>query len=475
MLFKLPLILRALSKTARLPSLPAAALALATLSNVVSGPSMAGDLEGYADADNGHFIRIALHKSVVIKLPADAKDVIVGEPDIVDAVVRTKNTAYLFARKVGQTNIFFFGPDGRQIMNIDLEVALDGKALHKLIQRTIPGSRITVDTVNENVILNGTAANASEAKMAEDLAAKFINASGATTNVVNAMTIAGEDQVMLKVRVVEVKRDVVKEFGINLKAAFDFGKIAGSFVTANPVTGLATGVLGFNGDKFDITATIKAMEKDGLLRILAEPNLTAVSGQTAKFHAGGEFATGSSCSGTVVTGGSATTCKTDFKPFGVSLEFKPVVLTEGRISLTIATEVSDINFANKVGNIPGVDTRNAETTIEMPSGGSMMLAGLIKDVTGQQIDGTPGLKNLPVLGALFRSRSYTANETELVVIVTSYIVNPVHETDLVTPADGLNMPTDRQTILFGRLNKVYGTPGKHPDGVYHGNVGFIVE
>ncbi len=135
------------------------------------------------------------------------------------------------------------------------------------------------------------------------------------------------------------------------------------------------------------------------------------------------------------------------------------------------SELSDL----RVGGIPGIDSRSAETTIELPSGGSMMLAGLIKDTTRQQIDATPGLKKLPVLGALFRSRDYSHDETELVVIVTPYLVSPVTEKQLSTPADRFNVPTDRQTILLGRLNKVYGTAGQNPDGVYHGNVGFIVE
>ncbi len=469
---------RAFAKHARRLSATAAGLAIAAVLVPLSGALMshgvaAGDFEGQPgveDADNGHFIRIALNKSVVIKLPANAKDVIVGNPEIVDAVVRTKNTAYLFARKVGQTNIFFFGPDGQQIMNIDLEVALDSKALHKLIQRTIPGSRITVDTVNENVILNGTASNAAEAKMAEDLAARFINASGATTNVVNAMSIAGEDQVMLKVRVVEVQRDVLKQLGVNLSAALDIGKLAASVVSSNPIsTAYYTGRIAYNGDGFDISATLRALESDGVLHTLAEPTLSAVSGRSASFLAGGQFpyVSGRSCDD------NGTNCinTITYKDFGVKLGFTPVVLTEGRISLTISTEVSELSDTAS----GALNTRSASTTIELPSGGSMMLAGLIKDTSQQTIDGTPGLKNLPVLGALFRSRNFTSNQTELVVIVTPYMVNPVNERQLATPIDNYNTATDRQTILFGRLNKVYGTPGKNPDGVYHGNVGFIVE
>ena len=431
----------------------------------------ASDLENIqstAESD-GHFVRIGLNKSIVIRLPANAQDVIVGNPEIVDAVVRSKNTAYLFARSVGQTNIFFFDEGGKQILNLDLEVAVDITALQQLLQRSIPGTKITVDSVNNSIVLGGTAPNATEARIAEEIARKFITrmvanipeANGEASWIINTIKITGEDQVMLKVRIVEVKRSVLKQFGVNLQSI-------------GPLAGL-TGAKGIYDDGTNtITGVIRAMESDGVLKTLAEPNLTAVSGQPASFHVGGEFPTGNSCSGQSSSGSSATTCGVEFKQFGVSLAFTPLVLSEGRINLKIKTDVSELSDL-KVNNIPGIDTRSAETVVELPSGGSMMLAGLIKDTTRQQIDATPGLKKLPVLGALFRSRDYTSNETELVVIVTPYLVGSVAEKQLSTPADRLNTPTDRQTILLGRLNKIYGTAGQNPDGVYHGTVGFIVE
>ncbi len=416
--------------------------------------------------DSGRFVRIGLGKSAVIRLPSEASDVIVGNPGIVDAVMRNKNTAYLFGLTVGQTNIFFFDDKGQQVMAIDLEVTLDTTALQKLIKRTIPGSRITVDTVNSNVILGGLAVTAAEAKMAVDLADKFTNTTGGV-NVVNAIKIAGEDQVMLKVRIVEVKREIVKQLGFNLSAAIDAGGFALSLATTH---GLGADILstGYSSGGDRISAVIHALESENLLRTLAEPNLTAVSGEAAKFHAGGEV---NVCASRDDNGN----CQTDFRDIGVSLNFTPVVLDRGRISLKIATEVSELAAATCVAGVVCFTSRDAETTVELPSGGSMMLAGLIKDTMRQAVAGTPGLKDLPVLGALFRSRDYAADETELVIIVTPYIVSPLHESQLATPADNFNTPTDRQTILFGRLNKVYGTPGKHPDGVYHGNIGFIVQ
>lgn len=453
----------------------AAALAVAIPLALTAMPerAAAGDYSGTGGfgetEDSGRFVRIGLNKSVVIRLPSEARDVIVGNPAVVDAVVRDKNTAYLFGIAVGQTNIFFFDANGRQIMAIDLEVTLDMTALQKLIKRTLPGSRITVDTVNSNVILGGTAVTAAEAKLAVDLADKFTNSSAGAT-VVNTIKITGEDQVMLKVRIVEIQRDVLKQFGVDLSAAVSIGGFAFNLASANPIGLLDPRqiITSYTSGNDRITAIVQALETDGLLRTLAEPNLTAVSGEAAKFHAGGEVA----ICGSRDTNGN---CQTDFREFGVSLQFTPVVLDQGRINLKITTEVSELSVSLAVNGVPGFTSRSAETTVELPSGGSMMLAGLIKDSMRQQVNGTPGLKDLPVLGSLFRSRSYTANETELVVIVTPYLVGPVHENQLATPADNFNAPTDRQTILFGRLNKVYGTPGKHPDGVYHGNIGFIVE
>jgi pilus assembly protein CpaC len=483
-----------------------------------------------AGADDSRFVRLGLNKSMVIRLPTATRDVLLGNPAIVDAVVRTQNTAYLFAKSVGQTNAFFFDAEGRQILSLDIEVALDGKALQKLISRAIPGSRITVDTVNSNVILGGTAANAAEARKAVDLATAFVNGSsggstggsagaaaaggatasaaggssgggsggGNTGNIINNMVIIGKEQVMLRVRVAELQRDVLKQFGIDTRALFSSGGLTVGFLNVNPFTindslngGLQTlanplmgGVAGtspvtaatglgssFVGNGVQIDDLIKAYERDGLIRTLAEPTLTAISGENAKFLAGGEFPI------PVAQDNDRTTI--EFKPFGVGLGFTPVVMSEGRISMRITSEVSETTPENAIRTdrltIPGLKVRRAETTVELPSGGSMVMAGMIQERTKQDLNGIPGVKDLPVLGALFRSRDYLSNETELVVIVTPFIVAPVNENKLTTPLDTLNLASDRQTILWGRLNRIYGVQGGGAKGVYQGNVGFIIE
>jgi pilus assembly protein CpaC len=508
-----------------------AAALLAALTAVVALLIMA---PASAGADDSRFVRLGLNKSMVIRLPTPTRDVLLGNPAIVDAVVRTQNTAYLFAKSVGQTNAFFFDAEGRQILSLDIEVALDGKALQRLISRAIPGSRITVDTVNSNVILGGTAANAAEARKAVDLATAFVNGSsggstggssgaaaaggaaaaagggsssgggsgsagsGSTGNVINNIAIIGKEQVMLRVRVAELQRDVLKQFGIDTRALFTSGGLTVGCLNVNPFTindslngGLQTlanplmgGVPGtgpvtaatglgssFVGNGVQIDDLIKAYERDGLIRTLAEPTLTAISGENAKFLAGGEFPI------PVAQDNDRTTI--EFKPFGVGLGFTPVVMSEGRISMRITSEVSETTPENAIRTdrltIPGLKVRRAETTVELPSGGSMVMAGMIQERTKQDLNGIPGVKDLPVLGALFRSRDYLSNETELVVIVTPFIVAPVNENKLTTPLDTLNLASDRQTILWGRLNRMYGVQGGGAKGVYQGNVGFIVE
>jgi pilus assembly protein CpaC len=465
-----------------------AASLLHVTGTVVSNQAIASDMDlsQTTSGEEAKFVRIGLNKSIVIHLPADAQDVIVGNPLYVDAVVRTKNTAYLFARNVGQTNIFFFDANGQQILNLDLEVTADVTALQRLLQRAIPGTKITVDTINKHVVLGGVAANITEAKQAIDLATSFGSsgstgggffallfgpANGSSGNVINTIRIAGEDQVMLKVRIVEVQRNILKQFGVNLQALLQAGKFAIDLTSLNPIAAANGAKAVYTDGTNSITGAIRAMESDGVLKTLAEPNLTAISGKSANFQAGGEVPI-KTCTGGLTPGSQV--CSVEYKEFGVSLGFTPFVLTEGRIQLDIQTDVSDLGPKDSDGN-PSFNTRSAKTTIELPSGGSMMLAGLIKDATRQSIDGTPGLRKLPILGALFRSRDYAQNQTELVVIVTPYLVGSVAEKQLATPADNFNVPTDRQTILLGRLNKVYGTPGKNPDGVYHGNVGFIIE
>jgi pilus assembly protein CpaC len=318
--------------------------------------------------DGGTFVRIGLNKSKVITLPAPARDVLVGNPEIVEVVVRTQNTAYLFARAPGQSNAFFFDENGRQILALDIEVTQDMAALHQLIQRSMPGSQITVDTIGDNVVLGGVAKNAAEAKAAMDLAVKF---AGDEAKVMSTVAITGGEQVMLRVRVSELQRDVVKAFGIDIQQLAVKGTefiVAGA--TFNPISSIAGGGLLrgiFANEDVEFDGVLRALERDGLLRTLAEPTLTAISGETANFLAGGEFPI------PVAQSDDSDVVTIVFKPFGVGLGFTPVVLSEGRISLRVSTEVSELSNEASITTgditVPSLKVRRADTTVELPSGG----------------------------------------------------------------------------------------------------------
>ena len=488
-------ILHHLKKTAALLTAGGAISALTTVMLVaplLPKTALASDiLPSYAQAQAGNFFRVALNKSAVVTLPAEAKEVVIGNTDIVDVQVRNKTTAYLFARKTGSTNIFFFDARGQQIMTLDLEVAIDTLALQNLIRRTLPGTHITVDVLGANVVLGGVAINALEADTAVRLAGEYIgqptttvSTTSTTTSggglIVNTIKILGEDQVMLQVKMIEIQRDVLKQWGVNFGAAINAGSFAFNLSSINPFARVdgAQGS-GYGGSVSDgagssFTGIVKAMESDGMLHTLAEPNLTAVSGQAASFKAGGEFPY-QTCTGAPIV------CTVAFKNYGVGLDFTPTVLSAGRINLKIHTAVSEISqsqggvVGSAGGAIPSLNVRAADTVLEIPDGGSMMLAGLIRESTRQNINGTPGLRNVPILGALFRSRDFISNQTELVVIVTPHIVRSVAQKELEAPDKNFNVATDAQTILMGRLNRVYGSKEKQPRGTYGGNVGYIVE
>jgi pilus assembly protein CpaC len=454
---------------------------LATLAALFSVPgSMPGAHATDADtinvsggAQQGRALRLGLAKSAVIKLPAAAKDVIVGDTALVDVILKNRTTAYLFARQAGQTNVFFLDETGRQILQLDLEVTLDSQALKNLLDRALPGSSIQVDSTGANVVLKGSVPSAEQGKKAQELAERFMTSNGGDTDsVVNLLTIAQGDQVMLKVRVVELKRTVLKQLGIDLENGrlsvgnfnFNFNNTTTLFEDAHVLNGTAV----FGGPALSVDATIKALESSGLATILAEPALTAVSGAPARFRVGGEYPY-QNCEI-----GSNTVCDTEFRNYGISLDFTPTVLAEGRIALNIHTQVSDL-AENVFGGEPIIDSREAQTSLEIPSGGSMMIAGLIRDSAIQRLNGTPGLRALPFVGTLFSNRATQQNQTELVVIVTPYIVGPTGAEELVTPTDRFNMATDMQQVFLGRLNRVYGLPEGPSTTKYHGQVGHIVE
>ncbi len=468
-------------------------------------------------------------KSAIIDLPTDARDILISNPEIADATVRTSRRAYVVGRQLGQTNIFFFDANGRQIANVEIRVEPDVAPLNEILSRHTNGANIRAEAVNGSIVLSGNAASAAEATRARDIAQRFLanSVQGAaatdTDRIVNLIAVEGSEQVLLRVRVVEMSRTLVRQLGVNLDYAQminqlvgedDFLEIAtrmGYSVSGQILGGLSAtggvaenilrpntytypsatvdpnitpGQAGVGGYEFDSATgdttygparienanrtqgTIEAFERAGLLRVLAEPNLTAISGEAARFLAGGEFP--------VPVNSDNGQISVEFKPFGVGLAFTPVVMSGGRISLKVATEVSeltsdgaistgDITVPNASGQptvirgitIPALQVRRAETTVEMPSGGSMVLAGLIQERTRHAYEGVPGVMNSPIMGALFRSRDFVNNETELVIIITPYLVRPTSPDNLRTPADGYRNPSETETLFMGRLNAAY--------------------
>jgi pilus assembly protein CpaC len=492
------------------PGTPIRAAALAALvSCLVSsglaqgGAALAAELEAQqtivvAASDYGsRAVALGVGKSVVIDFPRDIKDVLVANPKVANAVIRSARRAYVIGGEVGQTNVFFFDAAGKQMVGLDLAVTRNLNGIRAAIKQVLPDSDIRVEGIGDGVILTGFVSTPAEAQQAFDIATRLLNTSSSEAvstggKVVNAVVVRGRDQIMLKVTVAEVERDLIKQLGINLSGAINYGSAVINLTNTNPFTAYGQSLSGSSltaGWKA-ITGTLQAMEQAGVIHTLAEPNLTAISGETATFLAGGEFPilNGYSCSATSTTPGAPTTCQPsiEYKKFGVSLNFTPVVLSEGRISLRVMTEVSDLTSQNSLTipipgttntvTVPAIRTRRAETTVEIPSGGSLALAGMIQNETKHNINGVPGLMELPILGPLFKSNDYINQQTELMVLVTPYVVRAVAQKDLSRPDDGFADPSDPAQVLLGRFNRIYGVGGNvDPPDNYRGKYGFILD
>ncbi len=458
-------------------------------------------------------VKLGLNKALVVDLPADAHDILVADPVMADAVTRSSRRIYLFGKMVGQTNIFIFGANGEEIVSLDIQIERDITGLETNLRRFIPESDIKVEIVSDNIVLTGTVRTPQDAARAASLAEAFLKGGEATTRnttatsessgdgavaiyaeqrqtsqIVNLLTIEGEDQVTLKVTVAEVSRQVLKQLGFS--GSISDGSTGISY--ANPSnlgnaidpTGTATISAGIGG--LGLNTYINAMEQAGVMRTLAEPSLTAISGEPAKFYVGGEFRlAGPQEVSSDEEDGISIERTTQSIDYGIELNFRPVVLAPGRISLQIETNVSEPTWessqvtGNVLNQVPGstflsIRKREASTTVELPSGGSIVIAGLVQDNIRQAMSGLPGLSKVPILGTLFRSKDFQRNETELVIIATPYLVRPVARGALSRPDDNFNPENDGATFFLNKVNKVYGRrENNQPTGQYHGAVGFI--
>lgn len=490
-------------------------------------------------------VTLGVDKSMIVDLEAPAADVVISNPEIADAVVQTARRIIFRGIKFGQTNALIFDRAGNTLLDLNISVETDLAALEDTITRHIPDARVKIESFNGSVILTGTVDNLSQSDQVSRLVKAFFpgSSAGGELQIVNMLNVNAADQVLLEVRIVEMQRSVIKQLGINLSGATSFGELAsqslqqvfqgglplffdpenGQYNTTgqgtavemiqpdapftNSVRGsasngfnvqgqalgglsLETGYTNYNNGRLQssIGAAIDAMERVGIVRTLAEPNIVAMSGESAKFLAGGEFPVpvGQNQNGQITV---------EFKPYGVGLAFTPVVLSEGRISLKVSTEVSELTsqgafqgaaqtITDANGNttiiqgatLPALSVRRAESVVELPSGGSMMMAGLISVKDRQTIDQLPGLKKLPILGSLFQSRDFLSEETELVVMVTPYLVGAASKANMKSPADGYANASDAKTIFFGKLNETYGRDGAPIKAdEYRAPVGFMEE
>lgn len=342
----------------------------------------AGSVKVVASEFGSNFIPLGVGKSVVVDLARDVKDVLVADPKVANAVIRTARRAYLIGTGIGQTNIFFFDAEGRQLAGFDIAVTRDLNGVRGILRQMFPEGNVRVEGVGpDGVMLSGVVANAAESQHVFDIAARLV---GDNAKVVNGLIVRGRDQVMLKVTVAEVKRDVIKQLGIDMAGSLSRGTAVLNFTTNNPFsTALQTiSNTAVTGQFSSVAGTLRAMERAGVIRTLAEPTLTAISGESATFLAGGElpYPKTFSCGFSTFSGSNIETCQTgiDYKKFGVSLTFTPVVLGEGRISLKVMTEVSDLStdnsltlaqagtqaFGSTTTTIPSFRVRRADTTVE---------------------------------------------------------------------------------------------------------------
>jgi pilus assembly protein CpaC len=418
-------------------------------------------------------VEIGLNKSLIVDLPVYAREVIVSQPGIASAIMRSKLRAIVQGIAPGDTNIFFLDGAGETIAVLEVSVTGDSTALSNALARLLPGSSIEVQNFSGRLVLSGSAQSQDDVDKAVAIAGQFAGSPDAITSIIS---VSGAQQVMLKVTVAEVTREAVKQLGINLDMTLTSGALSTSLVSTQPLGG-ASNVLTNNGitanatiGSLDIEASLRALERRSALRTLAKPTLTAMSGQEAEFLAGGEFPVpvGIDESGLV---------SFEFKEFGAKLKFTPTVRSNGIIGLVVDTSVSEPTTEGgfTAGNltIPATKERQARTSVELGAGQTLVIGGLLQDTMRQQINRLPVLGDIPILGTLFRSRDYIHAKTELIILVTPYLAHPMHSPTL--PTDRYVPAGDAEAIFLGRMESIYGVGPDGMRGSYDGAVGFVLD
>ncbi|MGL4541438.1 MAG: type II and III secretion system protein family protein [Polymorphobacter sp.] len=390
-------------------------------------------------------VAVAVGSGRLIRLDRPAASLFVADATIADVQERGPTLVYLTGKKAGTTTLYAVDGNNAIIVNLGVAVGFDAALLHATLARLLPGRAITASAANDALVLSGTVNSAADASEAVRIAARFV-ADRDPKSIINRLAIDAPTQINLRVRIVEVSRDIVKELGFNWNAVGAIGNFAVGLATGRPFVGgavappsnpLRTGKTdslfgAFKQGSVDLNVLIDALDERGLVTLLAEPNLTALSGMPASFLAGGEYPI------PVPQGLDVTTI--EYKKFGVSLSFVATIVDGGRINLQVKPEVSQLSTSGAIqlnGTVvPALTTRRAETTVDLASGQSFAIAGLLQNNSKNGIRKFPGLGDIPVLGALFRSTRYERNETELVIIVTPYLVRPA-STRLMVPGEGV--------------------------------------
>ncbi|HEX7930640.1 MAG TPA: type II and III secretion system protein family protein [Sphingomicrobium sp.] len=447
------------SKTRR-ARLGTAFVALAIGLGTVAAPAPAVAQSGAARPSET--LNLSAGTGTLVRLPAPMSDVFVANDAVADVQVRSNRQLYIFGKGRGETTVYATGASGKVVYAANVRVGNNLGSVDEMLRLAMPEANVRATPMNNLVLLTGTVASPTDVEEAQRLVQAYV---GEGTQVVSRLRSATPLQVNLKVRIAEVNRSLLKQVGVNLltkdlTGGFQFGigqgnpgTITGAGKTFN-VSSVGT-TLGAAGKLFglDILSTLDLAETDGFVTTLAEPNLTALSGETASFLAGGEFP--------IPISQSLGSISIEYKQYGVGLAFTPIVLADGRISMRVRPEVSELSNEGSVKTgdftVPALTTRRAETTVELGSGQSFMIAGLLRNSSSNDIEKAPFLGDLPILGALFRSTRFRRAETELVIVVTPYLVRPVSN-QLALPTDGLRMPSDPVRVIEGQTYSSQGRP-----------------
>jgi pilus assembly protein CpaC len=455
-----------------------------------------------ASAESSSTFYVPLNRSELVSTNTDMGEVIITDPEVADVFVHGKRKISVIGKEIGQTSMRVFDVDHKLIRSMNVSVTYDLPALRRSLRELMSAEHIGVTMVNTRIALTGSVSSAEAAATAMEIAQDFthgkltreeadtrrkVDFDKESSPIINLMKISAGQQVMLRIRIGEIQRTALKNLGVNLTAVgggelgFLLGTGTGQYGNTsgdNPAFGFnsftnssdsfgSVGASYVNNSGKGISGVVDALERNGVLKVLAEPNLTALSGEEAQFLAGGEFP--------IPVPQQLGTTTVEYKPFGVALKFTPYVLSPNRIRIAVQPEVSELSFEQTIDTgdgfvAPSIITRRASTTVELAPGESFMIAGLIKDNMSSTINQVPGIGDIPVLSALFRSTSFQRNESELVIAVTPYLVDPVRGDDIKLPTDDFKPASFMQSIFFGAIG---GTRNTTPTA--EGPSGFMVD